>query len=438
MNVRTRLFPVLVLPYLSALFLAEPTIAQEWTRFRGPDGQGIGKADALPEKFTDANVLWRVPTGGKGHSSPVLWGQHLFLTRMAAADGEREVVCFDAKNGEELWQYVAEFETHRQHKFNSFASSTPAVDGSGIYVVWSSRGDLFALAVDHAGKKMWRRKLGAWRAQHGTGASPVIHGDLVIVANEHEGAESFLIALDKKTGKTKWKTPRRTTPRRAAYSCPAVVRPENGDPYLLFTSTSHGLSAVDPDQGKVLWEFHGNFRNRFVAGPCVAGDLVFITAGSGGGGKECAFVRLPKGKNGKPEKVFDVRRALPYVPCALAIAKRFFLVSDGGVATCVDAGSGEVKWRERLEGTFFSSPVSNGKVVYVVDRDGTIFSVAVADEFKLLGSYALGELAYATPAIAHGKLFVRTSGHLMCLGEVAPAKHREKTDPKKTDPKRNR
>ena len=154
-------------------------------------GQGIGKADDLPATFTDANVRWKVDLGGKGHSSPVLWGQKLFLTRMTGEKGRRELVCLDARTGEELWATECEFTPHHQHRFNSFAAATPAVDANGVHLIWTSGKILVAVAFDHSGKRKWRRELGSFQAMHGFGTSPVLFEDLMIVANDNEGESSL-------------------------------------------------------------------------------------------------------------------------------------------------------------------------------------------------------------------------------------------------------
>lgn len=408
-----RLAPPLLVAGM-ALCTASVALAQDWTRFRGPNGQGVVADATLPDTFTEADIRWRVPVGGRGHSSPVVFGDALYLTREAAGGG-REIVCFVAETGEERWAYECQFDAYVVHRLNSFASSTPAVDGSGVYVVWASGEDLIALALDSDGELRWRRRLGEFSAQHGSGASPIVHGDSLIVANDNAG-ESFLMALAVDSGETRWKIERPSAPKRASYATPIVYKPDGAEPYLLFAS-GYGLTAVDPETGAVRWEVATGFRARCVGTPSVAGGHVLLSAGTGGSGKEGAVVRLPTGgeDGDEPDVAYRLRRSIPYVPATLALEDHFYLFADGGIASCLDAMTGDVVWRERLEGTFFSSPVSDGEVVVIADREGRLWSLAVGASFRLLGDLDLGEPVFATPAIARGALYVRTSESLIRL-----------------------
>ena len=404
-------------------------LAQNASGFRGPGGQGLSPAAALPARFQARHVQWRVPAGGTGHGSPVVFGQRIYLTRVLgdvatprrgaaepAKKAQREVVCFDLASGKELWAKAFAFVPHRQHRFNNFASSTPAVDKDGVYVLWTSGQQLEAMGLDHRGKPLWRNRLGEYFAGHGSGSSPVVAGNTLLVANENEGEESALFGLDKKTGVTLWKRRRESMPRRGSFATPLLVERKGQPSFALFASTSHGLCAVDPETGKFLWEFNPKFRQRFVATPVVGAGHVMAFAGSGGGGKESVLLRLPSKAGEKPVEVSRPRRVLPYVPCALPIGDRFYLVSDGGVASCRNAKTGEIVWRERLDGTFFGSPVSDGETIYVISREGKLVSYAVGDEFALHGSFELGAPSYTTPAIAGDSLVVRTRSELIRLG----------------------
>jgi outer membrane protein assembly factor BamB len=400
---------------LAAACLASAAPAQEWNRFRGPAGQGIARGVRLVRAPTDADVRWRVPVGGAGHSSPVLWDGAVHLTREGESPGTREVVAFAAADGAVRWAARCEFEPHPQHEFNSFASSTPAVDASGVYVVWTSGQELVAEAFTHAGERRYRVPIGPFRAQHGSGTSPILIDGALVVANDHDGDDCCLIALDAATGETRWKLPRRGSPDRAGYSCPAVVE-RDGRPFLLVASTAHGLSLIDPHDGAVAWELDLGLEQRIVSPPCLAGDLVLVAAGSGGGGKECAVARLPPGgDDAKPAVAYRPRRNLAYVPATIAVDGRFFMFTDNGMAQCLAAATGEVVWRERLADTFFGSPVSDGETIWIASRDGTLWSLAAGPEFERLGALELGAPVFATPAIGADRVFVRTATELVCV-----------------------
>ena len=417
--------------------------AQSASGFRGPGGQGVAAAGQLPARFNQRHVRWRVPVGGKGHSSPVVWKKRIYLTRMLGdtapdkkATGRREVVCFDFENGKELWSKAFAFTRHRQHRFNSFASSTAAVDATGVFVIWTNGKRLEAVAVDHKGKVMWRSRVGEYFAGHGSGSSPTLAGDTLLVANENEGPSSALYGLDKKTGVITWALRRKSLPRRGSFATPLLVEQNGRASFALFASTSHGLTAVNPENGRVLWEVNPEFRQRFVATPVVGAGHLLAFAGSGGGGKESVLLRLPTKAGEKPSEVARPRRALPYVPCALPIGDRFYLINDAGIASCREAKTGEVVWRERLEGTFFGSPVSNGESVYVISREGKLLSFAVGDQFALHGSFDLGAGSYTTPAISENSLIVRTEAELLRLCNPVRTKP-AKSDGKNSAPEKN-
>ena len=404
-------------PRLAALLAAASLSAappcQEWTRIRGPKGQGHGVAD-LPAVLTEDHVRWRIDVGA-GHSSPVLWGASLFLTRVSGESGRREIVCYDADSGEERWSRVCDFDPHEQHKLNSFASSTPAVDEEAVYILWTSGERLIARAMRHDGEQLWRRDLGGFYSNHGSAVSPVLCAELLVVVNEHQGEDCFVTGLDRHTGKPAWRIDRKSRARVACYSSPLLYEPEDGQPVLLLASYAHGLTAIEPASGGVRWQADLGFQNRFVASPCLSGDSLLINTGSGGSGKECVVFGLGGAAAQEPRVRYRLRRGLPYVPSALALNGRFYLFSDSGFCSGVDAESGETLWRERTTHRFFSSPVTNGAAIYIGDRDGRLLSFAT-DMHKELSSLDLGGPIYATPALARGCMFVRAADQLVCLG----------------------
>jgi outer membrane protein assembly factor BamB len=401
---------------LLALGVTTGCAAQEWSRFRGVRGQGIGEAD-LPTVFGKEHIRWRTDLQGTGHSSPVLWGSRLFLTRVNGAKGKREIVCYDADSGKQTWGFDCDFKPHKQHRLNSFASSTPAADELGVYVTWSSGDKLVAIALSHQGKLLWMRELGGYYAQHGSANSPVMHGELVVVANENEGDDCFLTALDRKTGKDVWREPLQKSPRWACYSPPFLYEPKAGKPVMLIASAAHGLTAFEPETGKVRWRANPGFKSRFIAAPTLAGDKLLVNTGSGDSGKECVIYDLKDAKD-EPKILSQPRRGLPYVPSGLALDGRFFLFADSGFASCLEAADGKQLWRERIDGKFFSSPVSNGDAIYIGDREGKLWTFS-REKFEVIGSFDLGSPINATPALARGAMFVRTAGELIRLQNAA-------------------
>jgi outer membrane protein assembly factor BamB len=241
--------------------------AQEWTRFRGPNGTGISHAKTIPTKITDADIHWKVELPGTGHSSPVLWDDRTFLTSTGDKSGGIFVLCLSAKDGKLIWRRDFPFTPFSRHQFNSFASSTPAVDAERLYVVWNEPEHYLLAALDHSGKTVWQRDLGPFVSQHGCGISPIVYRNRVILGNFQDdqrfvkdsprSGESFVVAVDAKTGKTLWQTPRHNAV--VAYSTPCVFEPKGGKSALIFNSQGDGISALDADTGEVLWEYDQAF-----------------------------------------------------------------------------------------------------------------------------------------------------------------------------------
>jgi outer membrane protein assembly factor BamB len=404
--------------YCSALLLLGltlPSPGQEWTRFRGPNGTGISDAKTIPTKWTDQDINWKVSLPGIGHSSPVVWGDRIFLTGTEAVPNKISVLALKTNDGSVLWRKDFPYQPFDKHEFNSFASPTPAVDGERVYVAWSTPERYTLIAFDHSGKTVWERDLGAFKSQHGCGTSPIVYQDKVILGNDQDGASS-LIAVDAKTGQTKWQIPRQTAV--AAYSTPCVYQAAGQKPALIFNSQAHGVTAIDPDNGKVLWEYDKAFDKRSVSSPIVASGLIIGSCGSGAGGNYVAAVR-PGGNGKKPELAYELRSSAPYVPTGVAVGDLLFLWADSGVVSCLHAPTGEVKWQERAGGNFFGSPVCVDGRLFCVSTSGEVVVLEAAAKFNVLARYPLGELTHSTPAVAGGRMYVRTAGHLFSIGGKA-------------------
>jgi len=399
--------------------------AQEWTRFRGPNGTGISHAKTIPTKISDADINWKVELPGTGHSAPVLWGDRLFLTSTGDKSGGLYVLCLNAKEGQLIWRRDFSLTPFPRHELNSFAASTPTVDAERVYVVWNEPEHYLLTALDHDGKTVWQRDFGPFVSQHGCGTSPVLYMDKIVLGNDQDdqkfvkesprSGKSFIVAADAKTGKTIWQTPRRSAV--VAYSTPCVYEPKNGQPALIFNSQAHGISALDPESGKVQWEYDQAFDKRTVSSPLIAGDLILGSCGSGAGGNFVTAVRAGDHARGKPpELAYQMKKSAPYVTTGMVVDDLVWFWSDSGILTCLKASTGDLRYQERVGGNFFGSPVWVDGRLFCVSTSGELVVAEASDKFNILHRYPLNELCHSTPAVAGGRMFVRTEKHLWSIG----------------------
>jgi outer membrane protein assembly factor BamB len=338
----------------------------------------------------------------------------VFLTSTADDKGGMHVLCLNAKDGKQLWRRNFPHQPFPRHKFNSFASATPAVDAERLYVVWNVPERYTVMALNHDGKTLWDADLGPFQSQHGCGTSPVVYEGKVVLGNEQDGP-SFITALDAATGKPRWKTPRKTAV--VAYSTPCVYQPKGGAPALIFNSQGHGIYAVAPASGKVLWEFAGAFDKRSVSSPLLAGDILLGTCGSGAGGGFVTAIRAGDAVTGRePQLAYQIKKAPPYVPTGIVYDDLLWLWSDAGILTCLTAQTGDIRYQERVGGNFFGSPVWVDGRLFAVSTSGEVVVVEASARFKVLARNALNDTCHATPAVAGGRMFVRTESRLHCVG----------------------
>ncbi|MCA9175297.1 MAG: PQQ-binding-like beta-propeller repeat protein [Planctomycetales bacterium] len=413
---RERLRPVVFLAL--AFLLIDSAGAQEWTRFRGPNGAGRSET-VLPAAFEGNQINWVTKLPGIGHSSPVIWGDKVFLLSADPKTATRYVVCVDTK-GKIQWTKEYTSESHPIHVRSSFASCTPVVDESRVYVAWSTPKQTTLVALSHDGTEAWQRDLGTWTSQHGFGTSPIRYKDMLImfVSQQAErlkpdevAGESSMLALDAATGETRWQTPRKSI--RVCYSVPFVHQGKDGRDELISCSTAEGIFAVDAETGKPRWNYADAFSMRTVGSPIEAGGLIFGSTGSGGGGNY--VVALKPGP--EPEVAYQIKRNAPYVPTLVADNSGLaYLWFDKGIVTCIDVKTGEEHWRERVSSAFSGSPVIAGDKVYCMDEDGVLIALAASKEYKLLGKTDLKEPTRSTPAIAGGRMYARTESQLYSLG----------------------
>lgn len=383
-----------------------------WPRWRGPSGQGLVEGSGYPDHWSERdNIAWAVETPGKGNSSPILWGDRIFLTT-AYEQGvwpfygvRRSVVCLRRQDGKVLWEtYAPQAEAEKANRKNGYASGTPATDGERVYAYLGSHG---LVAVDFYGKLVWHRSLGEMDPYHGTSCSPLLYQDRVIVyQDQRRPAHSFVAAFDKRTGETKWWTPREET---VGWGSPVAIRA--GDHDEIIVSSQYRVRSYDPGTGKELWRCEGNLV-EVTPTPVAGHGLVFCSSGRAGPtlairpGGAIAW-QSPKGS--------------PFVPSPLLYGDSLYLVNDmTSVATCLDARTGKVVWQRRLgearRESFSASPVAADGKVFFTNDSGETFVVRAEPEFQLLRVNHLGERILASPAGVDRRWYFRTERRLVAVG----------------------
>jgi outer membrane protein assembly factor BamB len=400
---------------ICVVIFAQQVCAENWERFRGPNGRGESEAFGIPVAWTEADYLWKQPLPGVGHSSPIVWGERLFVTSADPETAEQIVLAFDAKSGEPLWEKRFASHPYEMHADNSYATSTPAADAQRLYVLWLDGDKVTLAALTHDGVEVWKRQIGTLEEHHGFGTSPVVVGDTVCVANETDDPQrSIVIGLDAESGETRWSVPR--PPGKTAYATALVWSTPEGRELVVAASMGSGLTAFDPATGEIVWQvLEDDLPDRCVSSPIEAAGLLLVSCGSGNNGKHLIAVR--PGANGQPpEEVYRIRQGVPNIPTPVVANNLVFLWHDRGTVTCLDAATGEQRWRERIGGHFHSSPVRIGDRIYGLSKQGEVIVLAADKEFKEIARNQLGDTCQATPAVTNDRLYYRTESSLICLG----------------------
>lgn len=400
--------------FLIIIFLVTPVIAENWPGWRGPRGDGTSVEKDVRTTWDvpeNRQVAWKTPLAYTGHSSPVVWNDHVFITGADEPGERRMLMALDRYNGKILWERAVEKSPlEKKHKLNSWASGTPATDGERIYVAFLDEKEIRVAAYSMDGEMAWDVKPGGFSSVHGFCSCPVLYKNLVIVNGDHDG-NSYLVALDRNDGHTVWKTPREYKTR--SY-CTPIIRDIDGRTQMIL-SGSKCVASYDPNTGKQWWMLDGP-TEQFVASPVMNAGLVFIT----GGFPDKHILAINPGGAGKITDDSHViwrhlNKGVSYVPSPVAAGDYFFCVSDGGIASCYDAATGKVHWQERLGPHHSSSLVATDSHVYFLDDAGTTHVVAADKEFKIVAQNPLGEEAYSSPAISDGQIFIRGARHLICI-----------------------
>ena len=384
----------------------------DWPMWRGPNADGVATGPAVPTKWTESeNVAWKVKLPGRGHSSPIIVGDRVYLETADDQQKVQSVVCLDRKDGKQLWQqplFEGNFETE-MHRENTQATSTLACDGERLYALFLNDRKIWATALDLDGKQVWQKEVGGFAAKFGYSASPTLYKSLVLLAADHQQG-GFIAGLNRADGTIVW---RKHRPGKASYASPRVVSLGGRDQLVICGCNL--VASYDPLTGDQLWATEGT-AEAGVGLPVSNGTLVFASAGYPQ--KETIALKADG-------KVAWRNKDNSYVPSLLALDEHVYMVSDG-IARCYEAASGRETWKQRLGGDFRSSPVASGGNIFTTDMSGktTVFR-ANPKSYELVAENHLGTEGFASPAISRGQLFLRVADSsggsrqewLYCVGD---------------------
>ncbi len=398
--------------------------AGNWPGFRGPDHQGHSTETHLPSAWSPTeNIAWKAAVPGEGWSSPITWGDRVFVTTATDAGESCRVVSIDARNGAVLWNTeVFRQLPRRKEARNSHATPTPATDGERVYACF---GDGSFAALDFKGAVVWTNRDHKFYGQHGLGSSPILHGDLLVMARDgsSDGADkglgwqkpwdqSYLVALDAKTGRERWKAPRGMS--RISHGAPAIWTAPDGHAQVV-SEAGDVVQGFDAATGERIWSSDVIGEGKVPS--VVVGDGLAFTSGGWGGRESVKAFRLGgKGELKETNLAWEQRKGMPKVPSMIWVSPHLFAMTDGGIATCMKAATGEIVWQERVGGNFSASPVAaDGRLFFVGDNGETVV-LAAGPEFKVIARNPIGEKVQASPAIADGRIYLRSESNVWAIG----------------------
>jgi len=404
-----------LLIFLFGACLVGPVRAENWPCWRGPRGDGTSLEKNVPIHWSgpeNKNIAWKTEIAGRGHASPIVWDDRIFLVTCRQQSEHRCLLCLDRITGRILWEkIVAKSRLEKKHGLNSFSSSTPATDGELVYVSFLDRTRMLVAAYDLDGHRRWLVRPGEFYSVHGYCSSVLLFEDLVLINGDHDG-DAYLVGLDRRTGRTVWKTQRENKTR--SYSTP-IIRQIDGRMQMIL-SGSKCVASYDPRDGSRHWILDGP-TDQFVASLVYNGKLLFMTAGFPE--KHIMAIR-PDGRGNITDThvVWHTRKACAYVPSPVVGGRsRYFLVvSDEGIASLFEAATGKRHWMKRIGPHYSASMVSVEGLVHFLSDKGVTTIIRPGPKFEVVAENELGENCYASPAVSQGRIFIRTEKHLYCIG----------------------
>ena len=400
---------------LLLLAAANTRASEDWPAFRGPTGQGHSTDPRVPLEWSETkNILWKTPVAGRGWSSPVVAGGRVWVTTATRERGASlRLLAFDVASGKEAVN-VEVFRLGNSELLNiknSHASPTPIVDGDRIYVHFGAEG---TAALTTSGEIVWKTRF-RYQSQHGMGGSPALFGDLLII-NCDGSDDAFVVAIDVKTGKTRWRTGRRL-PADQAYSTPLIIR--IGDRDAVVSVGAFRTAAYDALTGKEIWRvsYADGFSN--VPRPVFGHGLVYIATGF----QQPSLIAVrPDGQGDvtRTHIAWTLQRAAPLTPSPILVGDELYVVNDVGIATCLDAKTGMTRWVQRLGGNYSASPIAAGGRIYFLSEEGVATVIEPGPVFRRLATNTLDGDTLASMAVSDGSIFIRSATDLYRIGERTP------------------
>jgi outer membrane protein assembly factor BamB len=391
----------------------------DWPCWRGPAGDNRSLGPQTPIEWNETkNVIWRADVPGRGHGSPCLIRDRIFLPSADDISGEQFLLCYDRKRGTLLWRV----ELHRGtlpkiHEKNSHASATPASDADVVFMTLLNSDQLWLSAVTIEGQILWQKKIGDYLHATGYGSSPVLFRNLVIVANDNR-LDPAIVALDGANGELVWRVERPKTDNSAT----PIVANIAGRHQLLLNG-AFAVVSYDPATGEELWRVK---HATEVAACTIAFDDDCVYASGGYPEKTMMCVRADgTGDVTDTHVLWKTNHSNTYVPSPLVDGDLLYVVADSGIVFCRNAQSGVVVWKHRLHGSFFASPIAAGGQIHATNDAGVTYVFRASSEYNLLAKNDVGEDCMATPAICRGQIYLRTASHLYCIGKAGDDENRQ-------------
>jgi outer membrane protein assembly factor BamB len=418
-----------VIRSVALVLLSVPLIhAENWPQFRGPTGQGLSSETGVPVKWSaNENVAWKTSLPGESWSSPIVWGDRVFLTTATDGGETCRVIALDRESGSLVWnKEVFKQVPRRKEARNSYATPTTATDGERVYACF---GDGSFAALDLNGNVVWTNRSFPFYGQHGLATAPVLHEGLLIMARDgsSDGEDKKLgwqtpwdqasvLALDAKSGRARWIARRGLS--RISHGTPLIWTASDGRAQVV-SEAGDVVQGFDVVTGERLWSSEVIGEGK-VPSAVIGEGLVFTSGGWGGRDSIKAFKLGDRGDLKETNLAWEQKKGMPKVPSMIYVKPHLFAITDGGVAICLKADTGEIVWQERVGGNFSASPVAAEGRIYFVGDNGETTIVEAGPEFKVLAKNPLDEKVQASPAISQGRIFIRTEKNLFCIGDKRP------------------